>query len=217
MNKKIENTPDYPSYKKEANIVFVISACAVLLSLIISSYVIINSNQKISEIRKVLQEKNNHIFIVDKKDGSVFLAKKQEIDTEVRTLEHQEVARLYALNMYSFDKYTYEDHMTKGILLSNEETGIKEYENYQELNIYSDLLYEGLAISAIIDSVKTTKYDENSSEGFLYMKQWIHKPNGSLGYRFAFKYKIKNTQERNADNMYGAQVVMFQVYQKNNI
>ena len=208
--------PEYPSYRKDSRSAFNLLGIIVVLAFITVVVVFYMANNRISRLEQQLINRDNYELVLDKETGTMVLAVKQEITPELRAKEYQRVAELYFENMYGFDKYTYEDHMEKAILLSSK-PGINQFTVYESEDIYSELLNEDLRLVATIDSTTIYESDEKMAKGFLFGKQRFIKPYGEGMYNYIFEFTVQDNGGRSDANVHGAVVTSFDIKVKENV
>jgi len=202
--------PEYPSYRKDSKAAISLLGIVVIGAFVLIAVIFFMANRRVSNLERKLVARDSYELVLDKETGTMVLAVKEEITPQLRQKEYGRVAELYFENMYGFDKYTYEKHMERAVLLSGQ-VGVNQFSVYETEDIYSELLNEDLRLVATIDSTQIYEGDENGAKGFLFGKQRFIKPYGEGMYNFIVEFTVEDNGGRSDKNVHGAIVSGFDI------
>lgn len=202
--------PEYPSYRRDSRTTLIVLGIVVVAAILVVGIVFVLANSRVSEFERKLLARDQYELVLDKETGTMVLAVMEEITPELRAKEFQRVAELYFENMYGFDKYTYENHMERAVLLSGK-PGVNQFNIYENEQIYSELVNAELRLIATVDSAGVYEYDEDHAKGFLFGKQRFIKPYGQGMYNYVVEFEVVDNGGRSDRNVHGAIVEKFEI------
>lgn len=121
-------------------------------------------------------------------------------DPAVRRIEVENHIRLFLNSMYAFDERSYERNIERGLhLIGND--GKIILQDYNESDLYQELVKTNGSISVVIDSIaiNTELYPY---EALSYAKQEWKTPGGILETNLVMAFKLINV-DRNDNNIHG--------------